>query len=164
MRFTPESFGATNFGNAELGDLRRTKRLVKLVDQMTSRPGGSLPQKLRHPADLQAFYRLMSCDQVTHNAILTPHRAATIEKIRQLDGPVLVIHDTTELDYTRRESLDQLGPIGCGTRRGYITHNSLAVRADTGEPIGLVNQILHRRASGSLRGDKTKHSKQASTT
>jgi hypothetical protein len=54
MHFSSKSFGESNFANAELGDKRRTKRLVKLVDQMTSRPGGSLPQKLRHPADLQA--------------------------------------------------------------------------------------------------------------
>lgn len=151
MLFTSQSFGQTNFAKAELGDQRRTKRLVKLVDQMTTRPGGSLPQKLRHPADLQSFYRLMACDQVTHETILAPHRAATIEQFQQIDEPVLILHDATELDYTRRESLDNLGQIGCGTRRGYITHNSLAVRSDTGEPIGLVNQILHRRAKVSKK-------------
>ena len=109
MLFTSQSFGQTNFAKAELGDQRRTKRLVKLVDQMTTRPGGSLPQKLRHPADLQSFYRLMACDQVTHESILAPHRAAAIEQFQQIDQPVLILHDTTELDYTRRESLDDLG-------------------------------------------------------
>lgn len=162
MLFTAQSFGETNFGKAELGDQRRTKRLVKLVDQMTTRPGGSLPQKLRHPADLQAFYRLMSCDQVTHETILAAHRAATIEKIQQIDEPVLIIHDTTELDYTRRESLDDLGQIGCGTRRGYITHNSLAVRSDSGEPIGLVNQILHRRPKVSKKETRAQRRKRTS--
>ena len=147
---------------ANLGDQRRTKRLVKLVDQMSTRPGGSLPQKLRHPADLQAFYRLMSCDQVTHQTILAAHRAATIEKVQQIDQPVLVIHDTTELDYTRRESLDELGQIGCGTRRGYITHNSLAVRSDSGEPIGLVNQILHRRVKVSNTETRAQRRKRTS--
>lgn len=162
MLFTSQTFGETNFAKADLGDKRRTKRLVKLVDKMSTRPGGSLPQKLRHPADLQAFYRLMSCEQVTHQRILAAHRAATIEKIQQIDGPVLIIHDTTELDYTRRESLDNLGQIGCGTRRGYITHNSLAVRSDTGEPIGLVNQILHRRAKVSKKETRAQRRKRAS--
>lgn len=147
MLQTPQSFGERNFGRAVLGDKRRTKRLVKLVDRMRSRPGGSLPQKLRNPADLQAFYRLMACDHVTHEAILASHRAATIERIEQIDGPVLLLHDATELDYTKRESLDGLGQIGCGTRRGYIVQNSLAVHAEGGEPIGLVNQILHHRAT-----------------
>jgi hypothetical protein len=50
-----KSFGAMNFGHAQLGDERRTRRLVQLVDQMCQRPGGTLPQKFRSPADLQAF-------------------------------------------------------------------------------------------------------------
>ena len=162
MTLTAQSFGQTNFANASLGDQRRTKRLVSLVDQMCTRPGGTLPQKFRSPADLQAFYRLMSCDQVTHDSILAAHRAATMEKIEQLEGPVLVIHDTTELDYTKHESLTELGQIGCGTRRGYITHNSLAVRADNGEPIGLVNQVLHRRAKVSKKETRAARRKRSS--
>jgi len=139
------SFGAINFGHAKLGDRRRTKRLVELVDQIVARPGGTLPQKFRNPADLRAFYRLMNCDQVTHEAILAAHRQATISKISQTPERVLIIHDSTELDFTEHKSLEELGPIGCGTRRGYITQNSLAVRATNGEPVGLVHQILHRR-------------------
>jgi hypothetical protein len=74
-----ESFGQTNFGHAKLGDKRRTQRLVALADLMVRRPGGALPQKLNNPKDLKAFYRLMNCDDVTHEAVLAPHRAATFE-------------------------------------------------------------------------------------
>jgi hypothetical protein len=49
MLFTNQSFGETNFGKAEFGDNRRTKRLVKLADQMCTRPGGSLPQNFVIP-------------------------------------------------------------------------------------------------------------------
>lgn len=140
-----KSFGEMNFGHAQLGDKRRTKRLVQLVDQMCARPGGTLPQKFRNPADLRAFYRLMGSEEVTHEAILSPHRAATLECIEQLDTPVLILHDTTELDYTTHKSLENLGPIGCGTRRGYITHNSLAVDPTCREVFGLANQVLHER-------------------
>ena len=73
-----KSFGEMNFGNANLGDKRRTKRLVKLADQMCLRPGGTLPQKLRSPADLQAFYRLMDKDDVTHQAILDARSDRTV--------------------------------------------------------------------------------------
>jgi len=140
-----KSFGEVNFGRAQLGDRRRTKRLVKLVDQMCLRPGGTLPQKFRSPADLQAFYRLMRKEDVTHEAILAPHRQATLKHIESLDTPVLILHDTTELEYTTHKSLD-LGPIGNGHRRGYITHNSLAVDPRTRDVLGLCNQVLHRRA------------------
>jgi len=139
------SFGEMNFGHANLGDKRRTKRLVKLADQMRLRPGGTLPQKLRNPADLQAFYRLMDKDDVTHEAILESHRQATLQRIKQREGPVLVLHDTTELEYTTLKSLTGLGYIGNGHRRGYITHNSLAVDPETKDVIGLCNQVLHRR-------------------
>ena len=86
-----KSFGEVNFGQAQLGDRRRTKRLVKLADQMCLRPGGTLPQKFRSPADLQAFYRLMRKDDVTHEAILDAHREATLEPIKSVDTPVLTL-------------------------------------------------------------------------
>lgn len=141
-----QSFGETHFSHAELGDARRTKRLVRLVDQMCQRPGGTLPQKLRSPADLRAFYRLMRADSVTHETILDAHRQTVFEQIAERNTPVLVIHDSTELDFTTHKSLDRLGQIGSGSRRGYIAHHSLAVDPQTREVIGLCNQLLHRRA------------------
>ncbi len=154
-----KSFGEVNFSHAQLGDKRRTKRLVDLVDQMCARPGGTLPQKFRSPRDLQAFYRLMNKPEVTHASMLTPHRQATLENIDRMADPVLVLHDTTELDYTKHESLEDLGQIGCGTRKGYITHNSLAIHSVTREPIGLLNQILHRRESVSKSETRAERSK-----
>ncbi len=140
-----QSFGEINFDHAQLGDKRRTKRLVKLVDQMCLRPGGTLPQKFRSPADLQAFYRMMHRDDVTHQAILDAHRQATLNKINQIDKPILILHDTTELNFTSHKTLVDLGEIGNGKQRGYITHNSLAVDPQTREVLGLCNQILHHR-------------------
>lgn len=140
-----QSFGEENFGHAQLGDKRRSKRLVDLVDQMCLRPGGTLPQKFRSPADLQAFYRLMDKNDVTHEAIMKAHRQAVFRRIEELEGPVLVLHDTTELEYTTRKSLTNLGQIGNGNRRGYLTHNSLAVAPETKDVLGLCNQVLHRR-------------------
>ena len=146
LEIESQSFGQMNFGHAQLGDQRRTKRLVSLVDLMCQRPGGSLPQKLRSPADLQAFYRLMRCPDVTHEAVISAHRQATLTKIEQIEAPILVLHDTTELDFTTHKSLSELGQIGSGTRRGYLAHNSLAVNSLTREVLGLCNQVLHQRA------------------
>lgn len=146
MKTKVESFGEVNFANAQLGDARRTKRLVKTADLMCRRPGGALPQKLNSPHDLKAFYRLMRCDEVTHEAILAPHREATQNKIDQTRGPVLILHDATELDFTTHRCLeDDLGQIGNGNRRGYIAQNSLAVEPKTRAVLGLYNQVLHHR-------------------
>jgi hypothetical protein len=134
------------FGNSQLGDRRRTKRLVKLVDQMCRHPGGSPPEKLRSPKDLKALYRLCDRDEVTHQSLLNSVRPAVLAEVDQYNDTVLIVHDGTELDYTSHKSLHaQLGQIGNGHGRGLLCHNSLAVKAGSREVLGLVNQILHRR-------------------
>jgi hypothetical protein len=140
------SLGREIFGAAELGDRRRTERLIKTFDRMCSHPGGTLPDKLASPPDLRGFYRLCDGDDLTHQAIIEPARAHTRARIRACPHEVLILHDATELDYTTLSTLsDDLGQIGKGDRRGYLCHNVLAVGADSGEALGLIDQILHRR-------------------
>lgn len=140
------SFGETMFANAELGDRRRTDRLVQLTDQLCKHPGGTLPEKLKSPKDLKALYRLCDCDQVTHAALMTPMRQAILADIHERDDTILILHDGTELDYSTHKSLaGQLGQVGRGLKQGYLCHNSLAVTAEGREVVGLVNQILHKR-------------------
>ena len=148
MRAKIRSFGEVNFADAKLGDARRSQRLAKTADLMCRRPGGSLPQKLNNPKDLKAFYRLVRCDEVTHGAILAAHRGATQNKIDEIRGPVLMLHDGTELDYTTHLSLEgYLGQVGNGKHRGYIVQNCLAVNPANRRVLGLYNQVLHHRAS-----------------
>jgi hypothetical protein len=139
------SFGTLHFGEAKLGDVRRTRRLVQAADAIVQHPGGTLPQKIHDPYPLDAFYRLANRKEVTHEAVLEPHRQRTLGVMRQIDGPVLLIHDTTELDYSSLGSLTGLGQIGNGNGRGYECHNTLAVHAPTRAVLGLANQILARR-------------------
>lgn len=145
MNETERSFGDRNFGHVELGDERRNRRLVKIADQMVHRPGGSLPEKINSPKDLKAFYRLMDCPTVTHDAILDSHQQNLFQLLDQRDDYTLLISDATEFEYTNRESITDLGQIGNGFRRGFIAQNLLAVCAATGATLGLANQVLHRR-------------------
>lgn len=66
------SLGRDIFGAAELGDRRRTARLVHTFEGMCAHPGGTLPDKLASPPDLRGFYRLCDSEDVTHEAILKP--------------------------------------------------------------------------------------------
>jgi hypothetical protein len=142
------SFAQANFSQLDLGDKRRSCRLVRSVEEMCRHPGGTMPDKINRPANLRGFYRLMDRSEVTHQVVMDAHTAQTRRSIAALgSGTVLLLHDATELDYTSKKSLQgSLGQIGQGTRQGYICHNSLAVRADTGETLGLSSQILHHRA------------------
>lgn len=138
-------FGEAMFGHAQLGDRRRTARLARLTDQLCRHPGGTLPEKLHSPKDLKALYRLCDCAEVTHEALIDSVRQAVLAECNQQDV-VLIIQDSTELDYSTHKSLaEQLGQVGRGRKRGYICHSSLAVKAEGREVIGLVNQCLHHR-------------------
>ncbi len=143
-----ETFGEMNFQNAQLGDARRTRRLVETADALTRHAGESLPQRLKTETELQGFYRLCTCPQVTHASVLQPHVERTfsiLEARCKASEVTLILHDSSELDYTHMKSLTNLGQIGNGSRRGYVSHNSLAVDPQTREVIGLTGQILHRR-------------------
>lgn len=140
------TFGEHHFGLADLGDRRLNRRLVQLADEVSGHPGGTLPDKLRQPRDLQAFYRLMNNRRTSHQKVLDPHRQQTWQRMRDHAGVTLIVHDTTTLDYSTLDSLAMhLGQIGEGHGRGYLCHNSLAVAAPTKEVLGLANQILFHR-------------------
>jgi hypothetical protein len=126
--------------------------LVTVADQILQQPQGSWPNKLSEPADLDAWYRLVNRPEVTHPSVLAPHTAWTLARMQEQTGPVLILHDTTELDYSGLTSID-LAPIGNGHGRGYLCHNSLAVTTD-GEVLGLANQILFRRPRPSKKEKK----------
>lgn len=158
---SPRSFGEEHFGAAQLGDRRRTKRLIDLADRMVKHPGGTLPSKLDDPACLKALYRLMDSAAVTHAAILEPSRQRTLQKMAEVAGTVLLIHDGTELDYTGLHSITTLGQIGNGTTRGYLTHNVLAVVAETQDVLGLVYQKLARRPKVSQQETRTQRRQRA---
>jgi hypothetical protein len=139
------TFGEEQFGAAQLGDRRRTARLVELTNRIANHPGGTLPDKVNSPASLKALYRLMDCKEVTHRSVLESPCRRTLEKMAAAEGTVLVIHDGTELDYTGLRSVATLGQLGKGWGRGYVAHNVLAVVAETREVLGLAYQHLARR-------------------
>jgi Transposase DNA-binding len=146
---TPElqTFGQQNFAHARLGDRRRTHSLIDLTDRFIRHPGGTLPDKCSDPNALRRCYDLMNCPKVTHAALLKAHTEHSYERMRQQTGPVLIIHDTTELDYTGITTIqDKLGPLDrSGFHKGYLCHNSLAVNPRDRSVFGLTNQILHVR-------------------
>ncbi len=145
-----------HFGDARLGDARRVKRLVNAADHILRHPMGTLPQKLENWSELMGLYRLLSADEVTHAAVLEPHRQQVLTRMREHArgrGVVLLIHDASELNYTHVDELhEQLGPVGSGAGRGrgYIAHHTLAVTPQR-QVLGLVNQVLHRRRTVSKR-------------
>lgn len=141
----PRGFGERNFGHCELGDARRTRRLVRAADQVLAHPDKALPHKFASPKDYRAVLRLANCPEVTHAALLRAHADVVLGDLRDAGPDVVVLaEDTTELDFSGQNTL-VLGPIGNGAGQGYECHNTLAVDPRRREILGLVDQILHRR-------------------
>jgi Transposase DNA-binding len=62
-----------NFQKCDLGDARRTKRLIKVAESMVDAPDESLPSQSPDWADLKATYRLFDNEEATFEAICEPH-------------------------------------------------------------------------------------------
>lgn len=84
-------------------DNRLDQRLHKLLTHMASAIGGSLPLACQDWANTKAAYRFLSNPKVNEGAILQGHFQATRTRFAAVDGPILVIQDTTELSYQRAQ-------------------------------------------------------------
>jgi hypothetical protein len=131
-------------GQRFFGDLRLDDRLYDTFDRMAQRPDQSLPKKLPSKAALYGGYRLLNHPDVSHEKILRAHRDSCLQSLSPADGVVLLLHDTTVLDYSGLD-VEGLGQVGDGHGKGLYAHNTLAVRRDDRQIVGLANQILHKR-------------------
>lgn len=137
----------TDLEQADLGDKRRTKRLVHTAQLLGLQPAGrSLPDRLPNRADYEGALNLVNHPAVTHQAILQPHYLATRQRMLQRQGVILIVSDIVTLDYSGL-NVACLGPVGNGNGKGFECHNSLAVDPATGDILGLTSQILHVRDS-----------------
>jgi len=93
---------------------------------MAAAPQHSLPKQCGDWADIKAAYRFLNHPKVTPHKIQSTHR----QRVRRAceDHPViLAVQDTTELDFTSRETVSGLGPIGDGRGAGLLQHSTLAL-------------------------------------
>lgn len=131
------------FGTCDLGDRRRTKRMVTLARQAAAKPDAATPAQTERWADCKAAYRLFDCEDVTFDAVVAPHCAAT----RGVgSGTFLVINDTTEVCFGYDRDLPGVGRVGnAAAGRGFYLHSALIASVDGQELFGLGAQELYAR-------------------
>ncbi len=86
----PEDWASKSFGPAELGDQRRTDRLVRMAAAIAHDPAASLPTAMRNWGDTLAAYRFLDTPEVTHEQIMMPHWMSTRELAAQRPCVLLV--------------------------------------------------------------------------
>jgi hypothetical protein len=139
----PQAWAEQQFGKAALGRKDRTVRLVSSAAALACHPEQSLPQTFAWNG-LRGFYRLCNRPEATLTALQQPHWEWTRQAMAQ-HPLVLVLHDTTQLDFTSHRALRGAGPIGEGHARGFLQHNSLAVVPQTRQVLGLAYQQFRVR-------------------
>jgi hypothetical protein len=144
------------FAPVDLGDPRRYRRLVQTAARIADRPQGSLPSKFDWNG-LRAVYRLMNRPEATHESLIGPH-CRQVRAAMARAPVVLIVHDTTQLDFTSHRALRGTGPLGTGGGRGFLQHNSLAVLPE-GRLLGLAYQQVVLRQPAPPRETQARRAK-----
>lgn len=135
--------GCTGTGGIELGDVRRTRRLIKLVEDLSARPAGSIPLASGGWAETKAAYRLLDTEALDWRELLEVHTERTRERLQ--DQPVvLCLQDTTELDFTSRPGIAGLGRLSHEAQHGLYVHPTLVVTPE-GVALGVIDAWMWAR-------------------
>lgn len=144
---TPRSWARHEFGTADLGDERRRRRLLRMVEVLVARPGGTVAGVYKDAAERQAAYDFLSNTAISPEALVSATAAATA---RRCDGygHVFVAIDGTSFTMKDRLKTKGLGSIGARRfpTRGLMAIDALALTPD-GTPQGLLDVQLWARGA-----------------
>jgi Transposase DNA-binding/Transposase Tn5 dimerisation domain len=131
----------------DLGDKRLDKRSRRIIETLAANPEASINASCEGWSETLAVYRFFDNDAVTPEQILRPHREATQRRMRE-QAVVLIVQDTTELDYSDHPPKDARC-LNEETRFGLYEHAVLAVTPDK-LCLGVVGGESFGRAAESL--------------
>ncbi|KTC70119.1 transposase Tn5 [Legionella birminghamensis] len=121
MEWVEDELGCVNIGDERLN--RRAKTLLK---RLGANPSASIPESCKGWQETEAAYRFFENDLVTSKKIIKPHRQATLNRIKG-HPVVLLLQDTTTLNYSGQKEREDLGPLQQDNVRGIFLHPTLAV-------------------------------------
>jgi hypothetical protein len=105
----------------QMHDARHTKRLARLLDRLSVRPVSSIPTACHGWAETVAAYRFLDNPDIGVQEILSGHTHATLKRIRAQEV-VLLVQDTTFLDYGTTHPKAGMGTVKIKTREEYLLH------------------------------------------
>jgi Transposase DNA-binding/Transposase Tn5 dimerisation domain len=130
------------FCGLDLGDERLNRRLLDLAETFAAQPEAPINQACGDWQATKAAYAFFANPKAAPSAILLPHQERTLERM-QPHPLVLLVQDTTFLNYTHHPATSGLGPIG-GNQLGLVMHSTLAF-TPAGLPLGVLAQQIWAR-------------------
>ena len=142
---------------ADLPDERLDKRLTAILVDTVENPSASIPEAAGDASQATATYRFYDNDRVTTAALHLGVATATAQRCLDQET-LLVVQDTTTLNFTGLHTIPELGPIDSGgLARGVHLHTALTVTS-SGEVIGILDQQYWARPQRGQPGPEEKES------
>lgn len=142
------------FGNAQLGDPRRTRRLVAIAAAVARRPAGKVTQSVAGVAAREGAFRFLESTKFKSHSLQTA--AFDASSLLCAGGVTFISIDQTSLNFVDRQQAKGLGPVGLrnsSTYRGMQVMTALGMD-ERGVPVGVLEQETWLRPE-----DRTPHGK-----
>lgn len=141
-----EAWALEEFGDAKLGDARRTARVVRVAAGALKRPGPTVARTFGRTAAAEAAFRLMENDAVPVGELASAAHRGTARRCAEW-ATVIVPIDGTSLRVQDPRDLRGLGPLSSLTdkARGIQAFHAIAV-APTGTTLGVLGREFWLRS------------------
>jgi Transposase DNA-binding len=151
MEETDLSWIDQEFSSIDFKDIRLVKRFKYILTKFMQHAQSNISSCFGSWSSIKACYRFFNNNKVESSIVLEGHKHSTISRINESNEKILIIHDTTYIDYKKRKKNDTLDKVFRGAKGkdgslGLILHNSLAL-TESGVPVGLLGQQFIRRAT-----------------
>jgi hypothetical protein len=152
-----------DFSGIDFGDIRREKRFVTLINNISSQPGSSIPNLNKDWYDVKATYEFFKNKEVSLEALKkveSLYGSKQVEEQMQL----LVVHDISTISFNHLQA-EGLGYLANKEGRGILCYSSLAVSTQ-GLPMSLLYQHtwvrpLHELGKASKRSNRSFEDKES---
>jgi Transposase DNA-binding/Transposase Tn5 dimerisation domain len=157
MTFSHTVWAAQVAASTDLPDKRLNSRLAAILVDTIELPSAAIPQASGSAGQAKATYRYYANPRVPAAALHLGFANDTAQRCLDQDV-LLVVQDTTTLNFTGLHTIPELGPIDSGGRaRGVHVHTALAVTA-SGQVLGILDQQYWARPQPGQPGPDEKES------
>src|SRR2546426_6109268 len=132
-----------DFPGLKLGDKRRNKRLVSVINNVCRQPGSSIPKQNENWYDTKATYKFFGNKGISMEDMENAVSVYGMNQLKGMEG-MLIVHDITHIGYDNLKC-EGLGHLSFDGYKGVVCLNALAVSLQ-GQPLALLHQQLWTRS------------------
>jgi hypothetical protein len=140
------------FEGLDFKSKRLEERFVNTMETLGKRPDKSIWYCSENRAEAKAIYRMLGNEKVTEEEVLKSHKKAVEKRMKEYGGTILLIQDTTTLNYNSQKKMEGLGYAG-EKILGINIHSCLGV-SEEGLALGILDQMSYTRKEAKNRERK----------